>query len=141
MTKLSRNLLVVALTGFAGCGPPGTSVQGTVSYEGEPVQRGVITLTPTDGSGKPEGSKILAGRFEIDSIEPGKKQLSVIGVTGKQADINKPTTSEDKTGTIVAAAHSAEMIPTNAMGNGQTITLAEGNQEITLRLTRPSDSK
>ena len=135
-----RNLLFVVLLVLVGCHRSGTSVTGTVSYDGQPVPRGVITLTPTDGSGKPEGSKILAGKFEITSIEPGQKRVSVIGVTAEPSSTDEPVASDDKIKNMVEASRSAEMIPTNAKGNGQTVSIAEGQQEIIVELSHPSSS-
>ena len=100
----------------------------------------MITLTPTDGSGKPEGSKILAGQFEIKSIEPGQKRVSVIGVTAEPSSTDEPVASDDKIKNMVEASRSAEMIPTNAKGNGQTVSIAEGQQEIIVELSHPSSS-
>ncbi len=133
-------LLFVALAALPGCGGADTSVIGTVTYEGQPVQRGVITFTPTDG-GKPEGSKILAGEFAIESLQPGQKQVSIIGVFGGAAEKRAPVTSDDKIRSMVETARESEMIPTNAVGNGQTVSIEAGPQEIAIKLSRPESTK
>ncbi len=133
-------LLLATTAALPGCGGSDTSVRGTVTYDGQPVQRGVITFTPTDG-GKPEGSKILAGEFVIESIQPGNKQVSVIGVIGGEAENSAPVTSDDKIRSMVEASREAEMIPTNAVGNGQTVSVEAGTQDIVIELSRRDAGK
>ena len=110
---------------------------GKVTYEGEPVERGVITLTPFESSGKSDGAKILHGEFRIEGIEPGKKQVSVIGAVGNQSDASQPVVSDDKIKAMIESTRQMKMIPTNAVGNGQTFTVQAGIQEITIELSRP----
>ncbi|MCH2184121.1 MAG: hypothetical protein MK108_19150 [Mariniblastus sp.] len=131
---------VALLVGAVGCGGPVTSVKGQVRYEGSPVTRGVISITPVGGRGKSEGSKVLDGAFEIPSIEPGSKQISVIGVMGEETEVDQPLSSEDKLTRAAPSKRGPVQIPTNAVGNGQTIMVNEGPQEINILLSKP-DSK
>lgn len=54
-----------------GCGRsdiiPTTVVQGTVSYDGEPVQMGEIRLNPVDINQSGTAAKIEGGKFRADS--------------------------------------------------------------------------
>lgn len=137
--RILRPFCTLLLLGTLGCNDEGTSVRGTVTYEGQLVERGVITLTPTDGSGKPEGSKVLHGEFHIGSIEPGDKQISVIGGVGSESEQAAPATSEGKVKSMIQAGQQTELIPTNAVGNGQTVIVQEGPQEIEVILLRPAN--
>ena len=111
---------------------------GTVTYEGQPVERGVITLTPVAGRGTSEGAKILRGEFQIEGIAPGTKQVSIIGVVGSQDAKDQPISSDNKIEAMVESTRQAEMIPTNAIGNGQTIRVEKGMQAVSIELSRPT---
>ncbi len=123
-----------------GCGGPVASLKGTVRYEGKAVARGVISITPVGGKGKAEGSKILDGVFAVESIEPGEKQITVIGVVGEGSETEAPATSENKLEAIAPRTPAVPQIPTNATGNGQTITIKPGPQEIEIELSKPGDN-
>ena len=43
----------------AGCGGPETTVNGEVTYDGQPVRRGYVTFTPADGQGPTAGGMSL----------------------------------------------------------------------------------
>lgn len=121
-----------------GCGGPIASLNGTVRYEGEAVTRGVISITPVGGKGKAEGAKILGGKFELKSIAPGEKQVTVIGVVGEESEIQVPHSSENKLAAIAPRREETLQVPTNAVGNGQTILVQTGPQEIEIELSKPS---
>jgi hypothetical protein len=125
-----------------GCGGPDTSVKGLVTYEGEPVTRGVITVLPAGGKGKAEGSKILNGVYEIKSIEPGTKQISVMGRMGEETNGQVPVSSDEKMAAFEANSAAEPFdIPMDAAGNGQRIEVKQGAQEINIELGKPATSK
>lgn len=130
-------LSAILSVGIAGCGGAVTSVTGQVTYKGDPVSRGVITITPTDGKGKPEGTKILDGAYEITTITPGPKTISVIGVVGNEAVAQQPLTSDDKAQALAPKQGIVE-IPVGAEGNGQEIEIKEGPQQVDIKLGAPA---
>lgn len=76
MRLLIPILLVVP---FAGCGSDGPvvySVQGTVKFDGEPIEEGTITFLPADGQGREYGGPIQNGEYEVQ-VAPGKKDVVI----------------------------------------------------------------
>jgi hypothetical protein len=59
---------------LAGCGNSST-VSGTVTYNGEPVEDGYIAFL-LDGSGESSGGPISHGKYKV-SVRPGKYHVQV----------------------------------------------------------------
>jgi hypothetical protein len=60
---------LAALLGLAtlpGCADAGrVAVEGTVTYDGQPVQAGVIAFVPAGGQGLSSGGSIVDGKYHI----------------------------------------------------------------------------
>jgi len=75
-------LLVICLVGCGESGPPQpsrTKVQGTVTLDGAPLEKGTISLTSEEDVrlGRPAGgSEIVNGKYEM-LVTPGKKQVAI----------------------------------------------------------------
>jgi hypothetical protein len=74
-------LLGAAVLALAGCGGP--SVEGKITYAGEPIESGAITFVPTEG-GKNQagGAPIIAGKYKIPAgtaPKPGTYRVEIIG--------------------------------------------------------------
>lgn len=78
----------VALVAVLGCGPKSSTVSGTVTFNGEAVAAGAISLFPTDGKGSPAGGLIKDGRYTVTGVTPGEKtvQLSSPVIAGSRKD-------------------------------------------------------
>ncbi|MGQ0636910.1 MAG: hypothetical protein ACT4QC_20060 [Planctomycetaceae bacterium] len=94
-------LLAALLLGAgAGCGgadgPQRASVEGTVTFNGEPVLEGTITFTPAEGTAGPTaGGTVDNGQFKIPAdLGPvvGKQSVAITGQrkTGKVYDLFPP---------------------------------------------------
>ncbi|MFH1304763.1 MAG: hypothetical protein ABIK07_27225 [Planctomycetota bacterium] len=77
-----RALLMVLVTSISGCGGQSDytgekrfPVTGTVSFGGEPVSNGMISLIPEDGTSNPAGGPIENGAFTIPA-EKGPNKTS-----------------------------------------------------------------
>jgi len=73
-------------------GPTRASVEGLVSVDGEPIETGNITFTPTEGTSGPiAGGPIERGRYRIDSGGPvvGRQLVSIRGLkkSGRQVRV------------------------------------------------------
>jgi hypothetical protein len=83
MTRRWFACIVCALSplAFAGCGK-GASAEGTVTFDGAPVDGGSITFTPEQGTtATPRGAQIAEGKYVIKSengLAPGKYRVSVV---------------------------------------------------------------
>jgi hypothetical protein len=81
--------MLVCLAAMIGCGPRDDRqpVSGTISWQGKPLAKGVITLYPK-GPGSTVGCDIFDGKFSIDlhkGATPGAYRVQVVAFrpTGK----------------------------------------------------------
>jgi hypothetical protein len=103
-------LVLVSLLSFSGCGNQQKLVEitGTVTINGESIDKGVIQLVPVNGVGQEGGGTIHEGKFTA-KVPPGEKIVRVDGakVTGTRevsptpgttlhVDVEKPLTSRKK---------------------------------------------
>jgi hypothetical protein len=71
--RLLGLFLLVALT---GCGDEQGSVEGTVTFDGKPVESGTITFVRTEGGLVREGAVIKDGAFQAH-VPPGRYKIEV----------------------------------------------------------------
>ncbi|MDY3561384.1 hypothetical protein R5W23_002661 [Gemmata sp. JC673] len=72
--------LFLFLAALAGCGGGGASVEGTVTFNGEPVEEGGINFVPADGKGTKMGAEIKNGKYAVPSdrgAQPGNYKVEV----------------------------------------------------------------
>jgi hypothetical protein len=82
--QLSHTVCRLVFSGWLGaavigCGPSGPEtypVSGTVTFDGEPVPDGYVTLTPEDAAAAPDSGPILAGKFSFRA-KPGPKTVEI----------------------------------------------------------------
>jgi hypothetical protein len=82
---LSAAVLVSGLglalcTGCGSSGPTRHEVTGAVTFDGQPVNDGVIQFLPQDGQGSSDGSSILRGEYRIPrdkGLFPGKYKVAI----------------------------------------------------------------
>ena len=75
----------------AGCGPATMQVSGKVTLDGQPVQAGIISFAPAEGTVPPVTANIADGAYYV-VMEPGKKlvQISAPVVAGTRKEYNSP---------------------------------------------------
>jgi hypothetical protein len=81
--KASCFLFVVCAM-LSGCGDKLARVEGTVTFNGEPVSRGMINLEPTDGKGSVYGASVENGKFLIEDVLPGEKIVRISAAYTKE---------------------------------------------------------
>ena len=98
--------LAAALAFLSGCsGRP--SVSGTVTFNGQPVDGGVIVFIPEGQGGKQASAPIVDGKFSISSGEgptPGKNRVEITWhkKTGKKVPTpGDPGTEIDETVQVI----------------------------------------
>lgn len=96
MSVAVRAFLIVMITSILGCGGQSEytgekrfPVSGTVTYGGEPVASGMISLIPEDGGSNPAGGPIENGAFKIPAAKGPNKTTYRVAVywrkpTGKK---------------------------------------------------------
>ena len=141
-------VLCVVCFGVSGCfskSPPLGKVEGTVSFDGKPLEEGTIIFTVSgarDASGLIKNGEIQ----QVTSFKPGdgaplgEAKIAVIAVkpsTGSISPANNP--SPDTPGTSTMTGPSEFLIPTrytNPEKSGLTATITKGTNEIHLELTK-----
>jgi hypothetical protein len=77
---VKRILLSIAVVFFCSCGPSDAElykVSGTVSFDGQPVEKGTVVFEPVDSvPGNSAGGEIHNGVFTLQSRQ-GKKKVSI----------------------------------------------------------------
>jgi hypothetical protein len=91
-----------AALAVVGCGDGRVAVNGTVLFEGTPVEEGMITLEPVDGQGPTTGGMITAGRYDLRGearATVGEKIVRIVALrkTGRKV----PAGSRAPPGTMV----------------------------------------
>jgi hypothetical protein len=130
-------LLAVSLLGAGGCGEAGgPSLSGSVTYNGEPVEDGFVTFSPT-GSGTSFAAKVTGGKYAPEKVYPGEFKVLVQGTRA----VVVPKTREEAEQLAKANAgkppQSPDYISVNAEGNGQTVEVKEGDQTLDFAITGP----
>lgn len=82
------------LTG-AGCGDGRVAVEGEVTFDGQPVEKGTIAFEPADGAGPMAGGEIQDGRYVLSgdaAVIPGEKIVRITAVrkTGRRLEAGPP---------------------------------------------------
>ncbi|MDR1291118.1 MAG: hypothetical protein LBK06_07955 [Planctomycetaceae bacterium] len=130
MKKSSFVLLAAAmvLVIITGCqkGIERVSIEGSVTFEGKPLDGGYVTIKPVAGPGagtdiKPDGtytiSKVagpMAGECEISVERTNAK--TIIGSDGRESTVLEP------------------LLPENIQGKPKTFTLKNGKNKIDINL-------
>lgn len=79
--RIAFALLSLISISFAGCGgqpagPKLETVTGKVTFDGQSVTEGDITVTPLDPGGRSAGAKIVDGAFTLQT-DVGKKKVEI----------------------------------------------------------------
>jgi hypothetical protein len=131
--KLS--LLAVLGLPLLGCGGSSeASLGGKVTYNGEVVEAGSVTLTP-EGSGTSAGAKMVAGNYTLEKATPG----SYRAVIAAERVRNGPLTREEAA--KEAGLPPANYIPANAEGNSKVVEVSGGQQTLDFAITGPARGK
>jgi hypothetical protein len=85
-------LIGISMWACIGCGGAGlATVEGTVTFDGQPVENGSIVFEPADGVGPATGGMIERGKYLLDGenrVPPGKKIIRITAArnTGKKVE-------------------------------------------------------
>ncbi len=81
MLSYSRRVLLLTtmLAFLCGCSGQGTyEVSGSVTYDGQPVEKGEISFVPLEAGAAPDAGLIENGQFSFRA-KPGKKRVIIRG--------------------------------------------------------------
>ena len=97
-TRAQLACYAICLLLLTGCGrsskaPATVKVEGTVTFDGEPLTQGSIVFDPADGKGGSSAGGIEHGKFQFESQLGQKKVLiSASRDTGKKDQYDEPIT-------------------------------------------------
>ena len=139
-------LAVVGSLQFAGC-EQRDSLNGTVTYNGDTVEKGSISFQPVGGAGTGFGAQIVDGKYTVDKVSPGEYTASIRGVHTKLA----PQSTEEMIRQYEAAkaagkttldhfGQPADYIPEDAEGNSKTVEIGSGANSLDFTLKGPPRS-
>jgi hypothetical protein len=135
--------LALAVVGAAGCNQT-TSVSGSVTYNGEIVEKGAISFAPADGQSASAGAMITDGKYKVNEIAPGSKIVTIRGAkkvnfAGSSEEAIQMSQEAIASGKEWAGHLSdpADYIPADAEGNKQTIEINPGASTIDFELQGP----
>jgi hypothetical protein len=141
-------LLVLAVCAVlpSGCGSSTASVSGEVTYDGERIEKGYITFTPTDGKGQDVGAPIRDGRYAIAEMPPGPKTVKVtatrkVNFASTSEEMKKRAEEARKAGNHDGLVDPADIIPDNAEGNNAEVDIPRGSSTKDFHLKKPAERK
>jgi hypothetical protein len=127
-------LAAAALLFLTGCGAKTSTVSGKVTYQGQPVTGGSITLLPTGGStGKPAAANVQPdGTFTMSSgTDAGGATPGQNRVTYSAPVVELPTGVELQPGQSPPASPFAGLRPTT-----ETVEVKSGTNNLVIELTK-----
>ncbi|MBN9122237.1 MAG: hypothetical protein J0I06_24375 [Planctomycetes bacterium] len=130
--RFFAGLMLVGLS--FGCGGSGSSVSGTVTFNGQPVESGNINFIPADGKGAPVGGEIKGGKYTVRNVTPGKNKVVVTAYSSGEG------TSSMDAGIQAAKSGKHEGVAANSEGNSQVHDISSGSSELNLTLRTMSSS-
>ena len=139
--RIPANSAAVLLLVFAvGCNTSPASVSGTVTYNGQPVASGEISFTPADGKGPTAGGPIAAGKYSVADVAPGPKIVQVTALSSFQFAKSTEELAEQAAAAgnrPVEPPPLEDLVPANAVGNGQQVEIKAGSQTLDFDLKKP----
>jgi hypothetical protein len=120
---------------WVGCGGGKASIEGTVTFDGQPVEKGQIVLEPADGKGPVDGGSIENGKYRLAGdagVAPGKKIVRIDATrgTGRKIESGPPSppgTTVDEIVHYIPASYGAQSTLTCEVAAGQ-----KNQQDFTL---------
>jgi hypothetical protein len=115
----------VVVIGLVGCAdkPEGSLVKGNVTFDGQPLQTGVIRFAAVDLGSQPTEAQIASGQFEA-MVATGQKRVEIRSpkVTGKKKVYNTP--DSPTIDTVV------ELLPAKYNANSELTITVEGAEQV-----------
>lgn len=123
---------------LTGCGGATGTVQGTVTFQGQPVENGEVRFEPVSGMGSTLGERIASGKFSVAKLLPGKYKVTV-EVFRAEIKITNPGDPESQRKlTPAEMSAQADPLPPDTIGKEQEFEVKPGEQTMTFALTSPS---
>ncbi len=130
---------VALVLSAAGC-QQHDSLYGTVTYNGEPVEKGSILFMSADGYGSGFGAQVRDGSYSTEQVKLGKHVAIVRGLE-KPAVISKDESIQQRQQNDNPHGLNVDYIPEDADGNSRTVDVEGGEQALDFALEGPPRSE
>jgi hypothetical protein len=144
MQKLIPAGVLLTLMTVVGCGGGKSTVSGTVTFNGKPVEYGTISFQPTAGTGQVFAAEIHDGAYSAENAQPGERKVEIHGLKkfdspASQEDAMRAADTAKKAGNVGAneLVNPTDYIPADAEGNFKVIEIGSGDQTINFDLKSP----
>jgi hypothetical protein len=129
-------IVAVGLGGGCFSNSLGT-VSGSVTFNGKPLEKGLITFSPRGATGGTAGGDVVAGKFRVEGLVPTSYQVSIAAVP--ELKIVMPGDPETKR-TLTDAEIRARIdpLPPDTTGKEQSIDVKGGMQVLDFKLESKS---
>jgi len=117
-----------------GCtrGPAVGTVNGEVTYDGQPVEDGHVTFTPVDGKGQTGGAVIVNGKFTAPDVPATKMKVELHGNKKTGRKIKAYDTPESPVSDEIV-----ELLPPKYNFNSDlTLDVKQGTQQVKYELKK-----
>jgi hypothetical protein len=132
-------LLTLAACNFGCSSNTDAALNGQVTYEGKPVEKGRIEFLPADGKGAAAGADIVNGRYAISGLVPGSKTVQITAAKKIQFPRTTQELADQAAKGLPPPEPPAEPIPLDAEGNNLTIEVAAGSHARDFALSKPNE--
>jgi len=132
---------LLVLAAVVGCGGGTSTVSGTVTFNGKPVEYGTISFRPTGSQGQVFAAEINNGEYSATGAQPGERKVEIHGLKkfdspASQEDALRLANQAKKSGLTGAneLVNPTDYIPADAEGNFKVIEIGSGDQTINFDL-------
>ena len=132
LAKYAPLVFALALSfGPIGCNRnTATMVSGTVTWNGQVVEKGYITFYPAEGVDHTRGSEIHNGEFKVAHLTPGPKRVLITIAP-------EATVRETSKGDVLQLTPAQARITPKTAGNNQIVNVHAGAQVLDFALGKP----
>lgn len=125
-------VVTVGLVGCGGGGPPRAAVQGSVTWQGKPVENGTINFIST-GTGGSASATIVGGKYQLSTAEGAPLGTNRVEVFGFNNLGSREAGPPHPPGTMIEATE--QFIPSEYNNaSKQTVEIQAGENNIDLAL-------
>ena len=137
MVRCALFALALCVLG-GGCFSSSTgTVTGSVTFNGKPIDKGLITFSPTGSKGGTAGGDVAAGKFHVAGIVPAAYQVSVAAVPElKIVGPNDPEAKRTLSDAEIRAM--IDPLPADTTGKEQSVEVKGGRQVLDFKLESKS---
>ncbi len=124
---------------FGGCLSKSTgTVSGDVTFNGKPLEKGLITFSPTGNKGGTAGGDIVAGKFEVKNLVPAPYQVAVEAVPAEIKIVQPGSPESKRTLTDAEIRAMIDPLPADTTGKQQSMEVKGGKQTLDFKLESKS---